>query len=759
MTWALLGMFLLNAVELPVGTAPAPLKTPGFPDALHAYVWCNWELVPVDRLAKVVGATPDQIIAIARSMGLPDQPAISRELELRSYITVIRRNWHLLPYEQLLELLDWTPEQLAFTLREDDFLYIKLGSLKPKCAPLHYAPPSDEAKARAAAIAGTIHEVFPEGLGQPKDPLFGFVKTLSEMPPEIPSAELGTKSLFEPRYCASYFALYGDPFLETEADSFPEGYLARLAQTGVDGVWLQAVLYKMAPFPWDPKYSERCEERLANLAKLVAKAKKYGIGVHLYLNEPRAMPQSFFAPHPDLKGVSEGDYAALCSSAPAVQDYIRNSVATICRAVPDLAGFFTITASENLTNCWSHFQGAQCPRCKDLGGPAVIVQLASAIQQGIEQGGGKAELTMWDWGWQDPWVKTILEQFPKKVRFMSVSEWSLPIERGGIKSTIGEYSISAVGPGPRATKHWAYAREAGLRTLAKVQVNNTWEIAAVPYIPAVANAAQHALNLRGMHLNGIMYGWTLGGCPSPNFEAFAEMGRPEAQTVDDVLQRVAQHRFGAAAAPAMAEAWKAFSTAFSEYPYGGGLYPGPQQMGPANPLWEEPTNYAPTMVGLPYDGLDQWCAAYPADVFAGQFEKMADGFDAAIASVKTAAAKLAMEAGQKEALEQELGVAEACAVHFRSVANQSRFVLARNKLAKTTDKDAAAQLIAALEELIKNEAGLAARLYTLQTHDSRIGFESSNHYFYVPLDLAAKVINCRDLQQRWLPAQRVQHGL
>ena len=33
---------------------------------------------------------------------------------------------------------------------------------------------------------------------------------------------------------------------------------------------------------------------------------------------------------------------------------------------------------------------------------------------------------------------------------MSVSEWDKPIERGGIKTKVGEYSISAVGPGPRA---------------------------------------------------------------------------------------------------------------------------------------------------------------------------------------------------------------------------------------------------------------------------------------------------------------------
>ena len=35
-----------------------------------------------------------------------------------------------------------------------------------------------------------------------------------------------------------------------------------------------------------------------------------------------------------------------------------------------------------------------------------------------------------------------------------------------------------------------------------------------------------------------------------------------------------------------------------------------------------------------------------------------------------------------------------------------------------------------------------------------MGFEASNHYYYVPLDLVEKMLNCRDLLGRWLPAQR-----
>ena len=47
------------------------------------------------------------------------------------------------------------------------------------------------------------------------------------------------------------------------------------------------------------------------LRRLVERARKRGVGVYLYLNEPRAMPLAFYAAHPELKGVVEGDHAAL----------------------------------------------------------------------------------------------------------------------------------------------------------------------------------------------------------------------------------------------------------------------------------------------------------------------------------------------------------------------------------------------------------------------------------------------------------------
>lgn len=741
---------------LPHGPAPAPVKLPHFPDRLHAFIWRNWELVPLEKMAEVLGASSAELLEVARAMGLTVQPNITASQVARSYITVIRRNWHLLPYEQLLQLLGWTPDHMAFMLREDDFLWVKLGGLKPKCEPLKYIKPSETAAARAREIAATIKRELPEGLNQSSDPLFGFVKELSRNS-ERTGRFRPSRQHEPPRFCYSYFALYGDPLLSPEADAYPEAYLAKLADIGVNGVWLQAVLHKLAPNRWLNEPAAEREERLKNLRALTERAAKKGIGIYLYLNEPRAMPLAFYQKHPDKKGAVEGDYAALCTSDGDVQQQLVDSVAHICSAAPDLAGFFTISGSENLTNCWSHGQGAQCPRCGKRSPGEVVAEVNTLFYKGIQKAKSKARLIAWDWGWHDGWVEEIISKLPQEVWLQSVSEWSIPINRGGIATSVAEYSISTIGPGPRATRHWELARKRGLKASAKIQAGNTWELSAVPYIPALFNVARHAMNLRAAKVDGLMLGWTLGGYPSPNLQVACDIiagrsgeGTAEEQIVN-VLNSVATARFGAAG-PKVVEAWRSFSEAFSEFPFHGGLvYNAPMQYGPSNLLWTERTGYSATMVGFPYDDLDGWRQVYPAEVFIGQFTKMADGFDRAIKKLKEAVGSELVRA-QPEAAElfREIDVAAAAAIHFRSTANQARFITLRQALEKANAEERKV-LAEQVEKVLRSEIELARELHAIQQRDSRIGFEATNHYYYVPQDLLEKIVNCHHLLETWVP--------
>jgi hypothetical protein len=146
--------------ELPAVSDRPPVPTPHFPDAAHAVVWRNWQLVAPARIAAVLGTTADKVTDLAESMGLPREVSVPREMRERGYITLVRRNWHLLPYDQLLQLLEMTADDLAFRLREDDFLYHKLGAFKPRCEPVKYREPNDESRHRAAEIRALVTQQF-----------------------------------------------------------------------------------------------------------------------------------------------------------------------------------------------------------------------------------------------------------------------------------------------------------------------------------------------------------------------------------------------------------------------------------------------------------------------------------------------------------------------------------------------------------------------------------------------------------------------
>jgi hypothetical protein len=723
---------------------------PHFPSRLHGFVWRNWFLVSTERIANVVGCAPDDIIQMGTRMGLPAPASITSDQERRSYLTIIRRNWHLLPREQILVLLDWDDSKLTFTLREDDFFFYKLGSLKPECAPIIYRKPNAQELAGEQRIARVIRKEFPGGFPRATQPLFHFVKELSAPMTKKPEAR---PSGFANRYGYAYFALFGDQLLEPDLDPYPDAYLDRMVDAGMAGIWLHIVLSKITPFPWEPSHSANWETRLENLSKLIVRAKQRGIGIYLYLNEPRYMPLKFYEKYPDLKGVTIDDQAALCTSHPDVQRYLVDSIALIAQRAPGLAGFFSITASENHTNCWSHGNGSSCPRCGSRGAAAVIAELNTLYAEGISKGSTREErpeLIVWDWGWKDGLAEEIIPKLPKQVAFMSVSEWDIEINRGGVKTKVGEYSISVIGPGPRALRHWKLARAHGLKTIAKIQAGNTWEIAAVPYIPALENVATHAVNLRKEKVDGLMLGWTLGGYPSPNLEVVSVIGaNPELSAVQ-AMSVVAKNRYGAAA-DAVVEAWRAYSAAFSEFPYKGNVvYNAPFQVGPANPLWEKPTGYTATMVGIPYDDLKNWTSIYPPDVFAAQLTKVTEGFLAALEKLQNKTAKLNLKAAQRAALNEEFDIAETIAIHYGSIVNQVRFISLRDAVAKLTS-DERKQARASLEQTLEKEIVLAKRMNVLQNRNAKLGFEATNHYFYIPSDLVEKVINCRDLISRWLP--------
>ena len=547
------------------------------------------------------------------------------------------------------------------------------------------------------------------------------------------------KAAVDPRYLYSFFALYGDPLLEPDLDPFPDAYLERLARLGINGVWMQGVLSAMTHSKVFPEFGDRSEERLVNLRKLAERVRGHGMKLFLYLNEPRAQRPAFFRNRPGMRGAERSGFHAMCTSVPAVREWLTDGVAHVMTQAPELGGFFTITMSENLTNCHSKSRPESCPRCSKRSAAAVVGEVLEAIHTGLRRSSKSAELIHWDWGWREDMAEELIPKLPKDVRLQSVSEWSIPVERGGVKNVVGEYSISVVGPGPRAKKHWALAREAGIRTQAKTQFNNTWEISAVPYIPVPNLIARHSAGLRREDVSGLQVSWTLGGYPSPNLEVAKEFYFSPQPSEEEVLVRVARRRYGRDAAPAAVKAWTQFSRAFEEFPYGIAIYIIPTQHGPANLLRLDRSGVPASMLLFPRDDYKRWARDYPPRIVASQFSKLSDEWERGLPLLREAFEKV--PAGRKEQADEDFAIAETCYLHFRSVANQVNFYIAR-------DGQANERRTRRLRAIAEDEIRLARRLYQIARRHSVIGYEATNHYYYRPLDLAEKIVQCEYLLEK-----------
>lgn len=709
---------------LPPVSAGKKIDFAHFPNRLCCFVFRNWELIEPAALAAVVGAEENEILALASKMGLPVPPDVNADWRRLGYITVIRANWHLLNYRQICALLDWTEEKLAYTLKEDDFLDIKLGSAKPDVPELVWQALTQEEEKALLSVreaARAFYDSVPPVTARP----FAFREMFAEAACTVTDIR---EERFESRIAYSYCALYGDTFMGDTTDSFPDELLAAYRAVGVNGIWCQAVLYTLVEFPFDPSISKGWEKRLAGLRALIARMADYGIKLYLYLNEPRTMPNSFFEKYPHLKGVGRGEYSSLCTSTPEVQKYLYDSAAYIVKNAPGLGGFFTITASENQTSCYSHRseQNCECPRCKNRPKAEVIAEINNLIYKGAASVDPEIKMIAWSWGWEGENTPKIIDLMSKEIIVMGVSEQAVEKNIGGINISVIDYSISVVGPGEYAKSTWAHAHQKGHRAYAKCQFNNTWECSFVPFLPAFEQIYKHMTGLIAEGVDGMLLDWTLGGFPSPTFSMISPLfykGRVPS------LKELYALTFPKRAVDTVEKACRLFSEAFDTFPFHiGTAYTAPQNSGTANLLYREPTGFHATMVGFPYDDITSWRAVFPEEVFENQFRLLSEGWKAGLEVLSELNEE---DLKRSHALRLLADCAEAAYCHFRSSYLQILFVRVRDK--KTEGNIA---LIA------KEEASLTLRLAAVQARNAAIGYESSNHYFYHRAALAEKYINC-----------------
>ena len=159
------------------------------------------------------------------------------------------------------------------------------------------------------------------------------------------------------------------------------------------------------------------------------------------------------------------------------------------------------------------------------------------------------------------------------------------------------------------------------------------------------------------------------------------------------------------------------------------------------------------MVGLPYDDLKKWRSVYPADVWISQMDKAAEGFGRGVEILEQALQKVDGEHRAK--LENLYRRAEMVRIHLQSSAEQGRFVESRNNYYFARNNAVRKENIDIMRKACIAQRALITRALSIVECDSSIGYESSNHYFYLPIDLVESYLSTLYIEE-WLNSESSQ---
>ena len=799
-------------------------KFPHFPTAMQAVIFRNWEIVPKQRIADCLECSEYDIEKQAVKMGLRAQ-SNTEIWQVRGYISIIKLNWGLLCYEQLLKLLGKSEAELALILKDEDFLKFKLGDTKFLCDKIVYRELTDDEEKQTAKIKNIIEKYFP--VNPDAKEAFDFFRginsrkslRLNKVPKKIVidsswsmvdetnnetaskiilrykklfeknlgfSFESGEKKIicklfdckmdeeyheieicedsvvitaadsagilralvylediinsrgcltfdtgiikcrakFKTRMIYSFCGLYNDA-LDTDSKEWcPDELLDNYSKSGVNAIWIQGILYRLAKFPFDPSLSDGMEKRLGRLRDLIKRCSEYGIKIFLYFNEPRSMDEIFFKDLPHIMGAKRRSFRCMCTSSEDVKKYVSDAVSYVCRNAEGLGGIFIISSSENLNNCRAWTMDIPCHVCSKRSISEVASEVNNLIIDAAHSVNPDIKVIVWDWGWRreelmngDDVEKFIKSLSPGAI-LMSGRERGIPIEKGGIKGEIEDYTLCVTGVGEMAKDAWKWARERGLETAAKLQINNTWECSTIPYLPLFKTVETVLSDIAKEGVEHLMLSWTLGGAPSPNIKVASRSFFETEGAGDDDLN-IYDVMYGEDA-KLVKSATDKFCDAFYEFPFSHqGIYKGPANNGAANLLYEKDTGLKATMTCFSYDDIESWRMHYPEDVFEAQYTKMVTLW------------KEGLDILKNTKCEELYDMSRAVFIQLQSSENQIKFIRARNNSDYTK-----------MTELAKAEIPLAIELHQLMDKYPEIGFEAANHYYYTKGMLKEKILNC-----------------
>ena len=551
--------------------------------------------------------------------------------------------------------------------------------------------------------------------------------------------------------------------LMNDIDYYPEPYLDRLAQEGINGLWLTIIFREICKTSFIPENPD-AERRREKLRRSVEKCRKFGIKIWTFAIEPASWtlknpkPEGLVA-GPDCWGPGK----LFCPNSKEAEQYLYESTNSLFKEVPHLGGLMLISLGERPTSCVSggSFEGGfnlPCQKECKLSVDQIFAKVLKPMRQGIKDANPEAEMISWLYQPQPtqahPWIYELPKQLTEEIILAYNFESSCTKSQLGKVRVGGDYWLSCTGPSDRFGRI-AEAARGKCAFAAKMQVGCSHEVATIPFVPAPGLLYRKYEQMRRSGVTHVVQCWYFGNYPGAMNRAAGALAYEDFSTnEEEFLTRLAAPEWGPRAAE-MGKVWTALTKAYMEYPLGYEFqYYGPMHDGTVWPL-----HLKSVLQKLPRT----WKPDYePAGDAVGEFlnnfdlaemvvlsRQLSDGWNEAWKKF----CEFAGEFKGDRAREMDAILIEALNCHFLAGADIIEFYFNRNRMLNGQGNNE--QTLAYLEEIVKRQITVSDRMVELCEADPRLGYHSEAEvYKYFPEKLKWRSETLKQLLEQDFPALR-----
>ena len=583
----------------------------------------------------------------------------------------------------------------------------------------------------------------------------------------LDEGEIREKTVIKRRISRGFFAPINRPpkganELADDTDYYPEPYLNRMMHDGVNALWVYSDFDSLVESSYIPEFGKGREKAIEKLNKLIARTRKYGMEIFMFLIAPMSLFEPAIASkypgiaqkYPQVHGNSSYGPTAFCVYSEFGSGYLKEASEGLMRAAPGLGGIMSITYGERVTSCgntwgspisgWSN----NCPHCSDKSKMDNVTQTVKLFKEGMNEVNPKYDFISWTYGMRgasDEQIEEYMQKLPADAIAMVNFEDNGRVYQLGKKRFAFDYYLCYPGPSRMYKKAAELAKKYNKTLYAKMQICCSHELASVPYIPVPGLIYDKMIGAKETGTTGVMECWFFGSYPCLMSKAVGMLSNDkEYAGKQEFLFDLAKTYWAKEDVCHAVSAWEYFEKAYTAYPLNVMFnYYGPMHDGIVWDLQLKPKNF-----GLPRT----WQLMDKTDGDRiGECLFYGHTLDEAIILVEEICFNWAKGCEQLSKTtewdnpkNEQINIAKALNLLFNSGLNVLKFYRHRQNIGY--GRADAKQSLDAMREIVMKEIANSEAMIPLCEADNRLGWHSeAEGYKFHPAKLKARIEKLRAL--------------